>query len=187
MPTEQPELPEQPEMFPEAILRPQDDPNSRFTTREFMAWIKETCALELGLPSPDFEFDLDPFAHPESHWGREWWTKADNAYPRKLAETNFVNGPWDECQQVVEWIRDQLPRNFRHRFTAQVLPGNRQEQDFWQQLIEPIRDRRDRKGTVVTTHYPPGRSKYGIPGNAVALSQRSMNVNSLLLIWRLNG
>jgi hypothetical protein len=171
------------DMFPETILKPEDDPNSRFTTRELMAWVKATVSEELDLDHP-WEFDLDPFAHPESHWGVEWWTKADNAYVRMLLEKNFVNGPWDECEQVTRWIRDQLPRNFRHQFTAQILPGNRQEQDFWQNLIEPFRDRRSRGGTVVTTHYPPGRASYGFPGNPRGVNQGSMNVNSLLLIWR---
>jgi len=170
------------DMFPEAVLKPEDDPNSRFTTREFMAWIKAECARELALLNPDFEFDLDPFAHPDSHWGKEWWTIADNAYTRTLLGTNFVNGPWEECAEVVEWIVTQLPRNFRHGFTAQVLPGNRQEQEFWQRHIEPIRDRRDRKGIVVTSHYPPGRQRYGFPG--CPSFDGDMNVNSLLLIWR---
>lgn len=172
------------DMFPEAVLKPEDDPNSRFTTRETMAWVKETCALELGLPSPDFEFDLDPFAHPEAHWGTEWWTKADNAYTRWLAERNYVNGPWDECGKVVSWIREQLPRNFRHTFTAQILPDNRREQEWWQELIEPIRDRRERKGIVVTTHSPPRRLEYGFPGNPNGVNQGQMNVCSVLLIWR---
>lgn len=170
------------DLFPETKLKPEDDPNSRFTTRDLMTWIKATCAQELSLPSPDFEFDLDPFAHPESHWGKEWWTKADNAYARTMHGRSFVNGPWDECDQVVAWIVAQLPRNFRLDFCAQVLPGNRQEQPWWQGLVEPIRDRRDRGGVVVTSHYPPGRSRYGFPG--CPSFGRDMNVNSLLLIWR---
>lgn len=173
------------DMFPETVLKPEDDPNSRFTTREMMAWIKATCAGELGLPSPDFEFDLDPFAHPESHWGKEWWTKADDAYSRTMHGRSFVNGPWDECEEVTTWISMQMPRNFRLGFCAQVLPGNRQEQEWFQLLVEPIRDRRERNGVVVTSHYPPGRQQYGIPGAPHSTKWATgLNVNSLLLIWR---
>lgn len=171
-------------MFPETVLRPGDDPNSRFTTREFMAWIKATCARELNLPSPDFEFDLDPFAHQESHWGREWWTKADNAYQRRPFGKTFVNGPWEECAEVTGWISKELERVTEVEFVAQVLPGNRQEQDWWQRLVEPIRDRRERD-LVVTSHYPPGRQNYGVPGAPDATKwSTGLNVNSLLLIWR---
>jgi hypothetical protein len=174
------------DLFPETVLKPADDPNSRFTTREFMVWIKATVAAELCLrEGANFEFDLDPFAHPESCWGLEGWTKADDAYPRQMFGRSFLNGPWNECAQVTQWVVDQLPRNFRLSFCAQVLPGNRQEQDWWQRLVEPIRDRRDRKGIVVTSHYPPGRQNYGVPGAPLADGWGTgLNVNSLLLIWR---
>lgn len=106
-----------PDLFPEVRLRLEDDPNSRFTTPEFMAWIRRTVAAELSICEP-WEFDLDPFAHPESHWGREWWTKADNAYARQAFGKMFVNGPWDECEEVVRWIVDQQARNSRLEFVA---------------------------------------------------------------------
>lgn len=171
------------DLFPETQLRPADDPNSRFTTPEMMHWVKMITAAELAICEP-WDFDLDPFAHPESHWGKTWWTKADNAYERIWFGKVFVNGPWDECEQVVAkvcgttWLRGSV------EFVAQILPGNRQDQPFWQRLIEPIRDRRDRNGLVVTSHYPPGRTSYGFPGNPLGLGQGSMNVNSLLLVWR---
>lgn len=170
--------------FPEVQLRPEDDPNSRFTTPETMTWVRETCCAEGLVETPLFEFDLDPFAHPEAHWGKEWWTKADNAYARTAFGRTFVNGPWDECANVVAWIRAQFARNFRLDFVAQILPGNRQEQEWWQRLIEPIRDRRERD-LIVTTHYPPGRTNYGIPGAPRSTKWRTgLNVNSTALLWR---
>lgn len=50
--------------FPEAqVLK--EDPNRRYTTTKFMAWIKEKCGVEA--------WDLDVAADPESHWADRWF------------------------------------------------------------------------------------------------------------------
>lgn len=49
-----------------------------------------------------------------------------------------------------------------------VLPGNRHEQPWWQEHVEPFRfeiSRRPRYGYELTLHHPPGRQAYARPGS----------------------
>lgn len=67
-----------------------------------------------------------------------------------------------------------------------VLPGNRPEQPFWQKHVEPFRDGRawHRARTMLRSHYPPGRTKYGHPGNPSAKGVGSADFPTVFLSWR---
>lgn len=70
-----------------------------------------------------------------------------------------------------------------------LLPANRTEQPFWQQGVEPFRDR----GVIpvaggrasLETCFTPGREQFGIPGNPERKNTKnSPPFGCVLLIWR---
>jgi hypothetical protein len=188
-----------PDMFPEVV--PTEDPNRRYTPRAFMEWIREKAGVEA--------FDLDPAADDESHWAPRWYSVAPmpgsagvdglaqswlpprawfDQWPERSLWRVFVNPPfddlgpwtaraWEHCQRAS--LSDDLALRI-----AFVLPGNRHEQPFWQEHIEPFRDgRATRFGYRLELHFPAGRQAYAKPGsNGVAVG--SADFPSALLVWR---
>lgn len=67
-----------------------------------------------------------------------------------------------------------------------MLPGNRHEQPFWQEMIEPYRPEAGglkRDGYHITLHHPPGRQAYAKPGSR-GEPIGSADFPSALLVWR---
>ena len=61
-----------------------------------------------------------------------------------------------------------------------LLPANRTEQRWWQDLIEPFRDGR---GPLETRFYR-GRFNFGVPGNEAGKFHSSPPLGCVLVIWR---
>jgi hypothetical protein len=192
------------DMFPEVRL---EDPNRRYTTREFMAWIMERAGVTA--------WDLDAAADLESHHAPRWFSLlpypgsagvdglAQSWLPRCPCRGDyctdaacdwpdsvwciFVNPPFDDLEAWVAkaWatVKEAKSLGIEVRI-AFVLPGNRHEQPFWQAHVEPFRDR----GSVffgyrLDCHFPPGRQAYAKPGsNGVPVG--SADFPSCLLVWR---
>lgn len=188
------------DMFPEtkAAPVPAEDQNRRYTPRAFMEWIRAKAGVEA--------FDLDPAADEESHHAPRWFSVAPMAgsagvdglaqawsppsESRAWFEESwcvFVNPPFDDLEAWVAkaWaeIEDVNQYGLEMRI-AFVLPGNRHEQPFWQEHIEPFRDgRATRYGYRLDCHFPPGRKAYAKPGsNGVPVG--SADFPSCLLVWR---
>lgn len=71
---------------------------------------------------------------------------------------------------------------------AMVMPGNRGEQPFWQEHVEPYlegHEKAGRYGYALTVHHPPGRQAYGYPGNPLGIgSAASTPWPTIVLHWR---
>jgi hypothetical protein len=67
-----------------------------------------------------------------------------------------------------------------------LLPGNRTEQPFWQNEIEPVRDGRAGPGVnlKLTTHFVPSRVRFGWPGNPAGFGAGSPPFTCVLLVFR---
>lgn len=178
-----------------------EDPNRRYTTRKFMAWIQAKAGVD--------RWDLDAAADAESHHAPRWFSLLP--YPGSagvdgLAQSwlppldwrptvmepfwrIFVNPPFDDLGAWVgkAWSSLEI---FNHASpsvsarVAMVLPGNRQEQPFWQEHVEPFRDGRAvRHGYRLESHFPPGRQAYAKPGSN-RLPVGSAQWPSAVLVWR---
>jgi hypothetical protein len=186
------------DMFPETRT---EDPNRRYTTREFMTWIKQRAGVDA--------WDLDAAADAESHHAPRWFSllpyqgsagvdglvqswrrplheRMLERYRKKLWRI-FVNPPFDDLGAWVAkaWEEWAEARFFGEDWViALVLPGNRHEQPFWQEHIEPFRDGRlERFSCRLECHFPPGRQAYAKPGsNGVPVG--SADFPSALLVWR---
>lgn len=197
------------EMFPETRV---EDPNRRYTTREFMAWIKQRAGVDA--------WDLDAAADAESHHAPRWFSLlpypgstgvdglAQSWLPtpewRRLRAARldagvnisqlpawriFCNPPFDDLGSWLAKAWATLEENSRDRSWVElrigfVLPGNRHEQPFWQEHVEPFRDgRATRFGCRLECHFPPGRQAYAKPGSG-GLAVGSAEWPSALLVWR---
>ncbi len=72
---------------------------------------------------------------------------------------------------------------------AMLLPATRTEQPWWQEQVEPWRDRRPRRtpsGPVwLTSHHPPGgRTRFGNPRDLRGERVGSPDFTCVLLVWR---
>jgi hypothetical protein len=186
------------DMFPETRV---EDPNRRYTTREFMAWIKSKAGVDA--------WDLDAAADAESHHAPRWFSllpyagsagvdglaqswlppgfQGQHRHPPVWTWCIFVNPPFDDIEAWLLKVLETLAGAMRFGIDliiAFVLPGNRHEQPFWQELVEPFRDGRAKQfGHRLDCYFPPGRQAYAQPGsNGVAVG--SADFPSALLVWR---
>jgi hypothetical protein len=190
-----------PDMFPEVV--PAEDPNRRYTTAAFMAWIKAKSRVD--------SWDLDVAADAESHWAprwfslqpypgsaginglAQWWVPHEPVNQWRDESTReprwriYCNPPFDDLEAwlVKTWETCALAQSLAQEVViAFVLPGNRHEQPFWHEHVEPYRDGRvNRYGYRLDLHFPEGRQAYAKPGsNGVAIG--SADFPSALLLWR---
>lgn len=61
-----------------------------------------------------------------------------------------------------------------------LIPANRSEQPWWQELIEPYRDGRG----PIETRFVPRRLNFGVPGNEGGKFKSSAPFGCVLVIWR---
>lgn len=162
------------DMLPEVRLHPEDDPNSRYTPR----------ALILDLHG-EFRFTVDAASAadaPSSQLIGRFWSRADDGLKKSWGgERVWCNPPFDDLES---WVRKA---NYEActgcELVVMLIPANRTEQSFWQQMVEPYRDGRSPFGARLTTRFLPGRVQFGFPGNPDGVGQSSPPFGCVLLIW----
>lgn len=193
------------EMFRECIV--EDDKLRRYTTADFMKWIKEKAGVDA--------WDVDVAADEESHHAPRWFSVkhyagsagvdglAQSWLPEEcVCETDdtihfkhegvwriFINPPFDDLgpwfAKVWKTIRWANVHGIELRI-AFVLPGDRHEQPFWHEHVEPYRFevlRGPHLGYELTLHHPKGRVAYAKPGSR-GLPVGEAFFPSALLVWR---
>lgn len=104
-------------------------------------------------------------------------------------ETDGLTRPWTGwrvwCNPPYSDIRPWVQKAWaEHRdgceLIAMLLPANRCEQGWWQDLIEPYRDGR---GPLETRFYR-GRFNFGLPDNPEGKFHSSPPFGCVLVIWR---
>lgn len=158
------------DLFPEARVDPTVDPDKRYTTAETMAWCKERA----GVPV----WDLDVAADEESHWSGIWYDIERNGLVREWSGRVWCNPPYSDIEPWVKkaWLEY---RRGDCDVIAMLLPANRTEQPWWQDLVEDQRD----MGLGLRTHFLPGRVRFGHPGNPKGHGVGSPPFGCVLLVW----
>lgn len=159
-------------LFPE--LRPPgwaDDIDERYTLREDVQWALGRVGVE--------RFDLDVAACEESHHASVYWTKEDNGLKQPWWGNVWCNPPYSN---IAPWVKRAwwMLEHGEALTVAMLLPASRTEQPWWQKLIEPHRDRSPR----LTSHFLPGRTRFGLPGNPLGIGVGSPPFACVLLIFR---
>lgn len=150
--------------------------DERYTLRTDIAWALKRVGAEA--------FDLDVAACAESHLAAKFYTKADDGLTKPWLGWVWCNPPFSDIAPWVEraWevINDCLG-------IAMLLPASRTEQQWWQRLVEPYRDGKGDQhpsGARLETHFLPGRTRFGLPGNPRGDGVGSPPFGCVLLIWR---
>ncbi len=137
---------------------------------------RQTCpGLWLDLHSR-FQFSIDAAASASNAMLPRYWTREDNALKQPwCGERIWCNPPYS---RVEPWIRKAWAEHaVGCPLIVMLLPNNRADQGFWQELIER---HRDRPGTGLRTEFLPGRPRFGHPKDGVM--GRPM-FGLVLLIW----
>lgn len=185
--------------FPE--VQACEDNDKRYSTHELMAHAERITGV------PHNGWHLDVAADAESHWAPRWYSAVEqpgSAGVNGLKQPWFIgemlppistlniwaNVPfsdpeawlekaWREVEQATAWVDCPL--------LCMVLPSDRTDKPWWQELVEERRDGRDAEGIWdmrLTTHHLPGRIRYGHPGNPRAAGVGQPMFGTTLLVWR---
>lgn len=150
------------------------DLDSRFTLRPTLDWCKRVAKVEA--------FDLDVAACAEAHCAPRYYTIDDDGLRQPWnAPHVWCNPPYSDIGPWVARAWEQM-RAGACELVAMLLPATRSEQPWWQDMVEPFRDRRKR-GIRLTTHYLPGRQNFGIPGNPLGVGVGSPPFPVVMLLW----
>ncbi len=167
------------DLFPE-VRAPEEqaDGDQRFTLRETDAW----CRVKAGVEA----WDLDVAACEESHLAERYFTKADNGLVRPWFGRVFVNPPFSDIEPWVAKAWREMESAPGPSVIAMLLPASRTEQPFWAKHVEPWRDRGPYlvHGIELTTHFLPGRTRFGMPGNRDGVGVGSPPFGCVCLVWR---
>lgn len=170
------------DMFPETRVDPTVDGDQRFTTRDTDAWCRKVAGVE--------QWDLDVAACEESHLADYFFTKFDDGLTKswgpfdpKLPLRVWCNPPFSD---IAPWVDKAWSEALHCETIAMLLPASRTEQQWWQAFVEPFRDGRGDmlRKVRLTTHFLPGRTRFGHPGNPEGVGVGSPPFACVLLVWR---
>lgn len=142
-----------------------------------------------GTPPEDFEpwaqrfgFTLDVAAATHNAKCDRFFTRADDGLTQRwTAERVWCNPPFSDLGSWVrkawaEWLSPEPPE-----LIVMLLPANRAEQGWWQDLVEPFRDR---EGSPLRSEFLPGRIRFTFPDGVPSPKHNRPLFGCCLLIWQ---
>ena len=151
---------------PKAIRRNRDpDKDRRYTLPETDEYLRKWFQVD---------WTLDVAAEDGHALAEEYYTETEDGlkqpWIRRADEVVYCNPPYSDVEPWVdvawsEWWRGLTLFGKGPDSTYSItmlLPANRAEQPFWQEFVEPFRDR---QGFPLRVHFLPGRRRFGTPQN----------------------
>jgi hypothetical protein len=122
-----------------------------------------------------FHFTIDAAAGPLNCKLPRFWTRDDDALTRSWqGERVWCNPPFADPAPWVTKAQQEAATG-ECPLIVMLLPNNRTEQRWWQQLVEPHRDR----GNGLRTEFLPGRPRFKSPTGWLGRPPFGL----VLLIW----
>lgn len=124
-----------------------------------------------------FHFTLDVAAAAHNAKCPRFFTRADDGLAQPWdGERVWCNPPYSDIRPWVEkaWNSGQA------ELIVMLLPANRTEQGWWQDLVEP---RRDQTEWLLKTEFLRGRLRFIRPGNDAVKPNDRPPFGCVLLIW----
>jgi phage N-6-adenine-methyltransferase len=135
-------------------------------------------------------FTLDAAAAEHNAKAPRYFTRDDDGLAQRWNGAVWCNPPYSDCGAWVrkawaEWDRTEpgnsLPRESdRLELIVMLLPANRVEQKWWQEHVEPFRDR---PGSPLRVEFLPGRMRFIRPGWTPGPKGDRPPFGCCLLIW----
>lgn len=171
------------DLFSEARPAALNDGDQRFTLESTDLWCRQRAGVEA--------WDLDVAACEESHLATSFFTKESDGLRQRWGGRVWCNPPFSDIEP---WVEKAWRSSSECDVIAMLLPASRTEQQWWQVLVEPARDgRRVTHGhrlyllaqkATLETHFLPGRTRFGLPGNPRGSGVGSPPFGCVLLVWR---
>lgn len=122
-----------------------------------------------------FGFTIDAAALPSNAKVKRFWTPDDDGLAKDwTGERVWCNPPFSALEP---WVRKASGSGAD--LVVMLMPANRTELGWWQELIEPYRDR----GQGLSVEFLAGRIRFGL-GGAAPLANTRPPFGCCLVIWR---
>ena len=146
-----------------------DEVDDRGTAPAFIASLEERFG----------KFTLDVAAAPHNAKAERYFTREDDGLSQRWSGRVWCNPPYSDCGAWVgkawhEWARRDV------ELIVMLLPANRVEQRWWQERVEPYRDR---PGSPLRVEFLPGRMRFIRPNWAPGPKGDRPPFGCGLLIW----
>jgi phage N-6-adenine-methyltransferase len=125
-----------------------DDVDDRRTPPDLLA----ECARLAGVPM----FHLDVAANAENTKAPHWYDLEVDGLTQPWWGYTWCNPPYSNIRP---WVEKADEETSRADVIAMLLPANRTEQAWWQELIEPYR-----RADLVDVYFLAGRRRFDRPG-----------------------
>ena len=123
-----------------------------------------------------FRFTIDAAANAENARLPRFWTEEDDALSQSWAgERVWCNPPYSDIRPWVEKAWEG-----GHDLVVMLLPANRTEQRWWQDEVEPYRDR---PYGGLRVEFLPGRMRFDRPNAVIGPKGDRPPFGCCLLIW----
>lgn len=131
-------------------------------------------------------YDLDAAASRDNRLAPDWWAIKDDGLSRPWWGRVWCNPPYSDIRPWIEKAHAEAERSRSRPLTvspcstiAMLLPANRTEQGWWQDLVEPAR----RDGSL-EVYFLRGRRRFGHPeGWQVPVKGDRPPFGLCLLVW----
>lgn len=126
-----------------------------------------------------FGFTLDVAASAENTKCEKFFTREQDGLVQSWAgESVWCNPPYSD---VGSWVAKAWGEYRSTNGIVMLLPANRTEQKWWQQDVEPWRDR---DGSPLLVKFLPGRMRFDRPDVVIGPKGDRPPFGCCLLIWR---
>ncbi|KJK12546.1 methyltransferase [Terrabacter sp. 28] len=148
-----------------------DDVDDRGTDQTFFDSLEERFG----------KFTLDVAAAPHNAKCERFYTRENDGLAMPWKGRVWCNPPYSDCGAWVrkaweEWDADEYPP----ALIVMLLPANRVEQGWWQDFVEPCRDR---PGSPLSVEFLRGRMRFDRPGWTPGPKGDRPPFGCCLLIW----
>lgn len=148
--------------------------DERYTKWETLLWCLEKTKVT--------GYTLDVAACEAAHVAERYYTKEMNGLSLPWTGHVWCNPPFSNIGPWVEkaWFHAAHSATEPAQTVSMLLPATRTEQPWWQDQVEPYRDRPD---SILRVHFIPGRVSFTSPEDPLG-KNKSPPFTCCLLVWR---